>query len=169
MDYSNLHDILKRGSTLYRKYLERRSLQQKFVDDPASAASKDGSTTTQQLLDKALRSLNVLELLDSNSALRKFSAVQKRHLECLAEGPVYYQPGERLWHDGAPVEKAFLLVSGSASFVSKRRMAGSAGVPSFVHRSGVVSICPGCSIRINFFDCQHLHFDGFISNIAGTS
>ena len=150
MDYSNLHDILKRGSTLYRKYLERRSLQQKGVDDPAFAAAEDRSTTTQELLDKALRSLNVLELLDCNSALRKFSAVQKRHLECLAEGPVYYHPGERLWRDGAPVEKAFLLVSGSASFVPNRRNAGSAGVPSFVHRSSVVSICPGRPIRIIF-------------------
>jgi hypothetical protein len=81
----------------------------------------------------------MVELLDFNSVLRKFSAVQKRHLECLAEGPVHYMPGERLWRAGAPVDKAFLLVSGSASFVPKRRNAGSSGVPSFV-RSGVVSI-----------------------------
>jgi len=73
--------------------------------------------------------LNVLELLDCNSALRRLSAVQKRHLESLAEGPVSFQPGERLWRAGAPVDKAFVVVSGTASFVPKRRNAGSAGLP----------------------------------------
>lgn len=52
---------------------------------------------------------------------------------------MYFYPGERLWRAGAPVDKAFLLVSGSASFVPKRRNAGSAGVPSFV-RSYSVSV-----------------------------
>jgi hypothetical protein len=58
-------------------------------------ASKEG------LLSEAVRNLNVLELLDCNSALRKLSAVQKRHLESLAEGPLYFRPGERLWRAGA--------------------------------------------------------------------
>lgn len=139
VDFANLHAILKSGSPLYRKYLERRSFQEKVVAEPA--LREDESSSTPLLLDKALRCLNVSELLDNNSAFRKFSAVQKRHLECLAEGPVHFYPGERLWRAGAPVEKAFLIVSGSASFVPKRRNAGSAGVPSLVRSYNVSSVC----------------------------
>lgn len=130
VDFSNLHAILKSGSSLYRKYLERKSFQEKVVAEPA--LREDESSATPPLLDKALRRLNVSEILNRNSAFRRFSAVQKRHLECLAEGPVYFYPGERLWRAGAQVDKAFLIVSGTASFVPKRRNAGSAGVPSFV-------------------------------------
>ena len=84
------------------------------------------ATPTEQMFEEAVQNLNVLELLNCNSALRKLTAVQKRHLECLAEGPITYQPGERLWRGGAPVDKAFLIVAGTASFVQKRRNAGSA-------------------------------------------
>jgi hypothetical protein len=80
------------------------------------------------MLDEAMQTLNILELLNCNSALRKLSAVQKRHLESLAEGPVCYHPGERLWRAGMPVDKAFIVVKGTASFVPKRRNAGSAAV-----------------------------------------
>lgn len=139
VDFASLHAILKSGSPLYRKYLERRSFQEKVIAEPV--LREDESSSTPQLFEKALRNLNVEEILGRNSAFRKFSAVQKRHLECLAEGPVYFHPGERLWRAGAPVDKAFLLVSGSASFVPKRRNAGSAGVPSFV-RSYSVSCRP---------------------------
>lgn len=128
VEFSNLHAILKSGSALYRKYLERRNYQEKVASD----LPEDENSSTPPLLEKALRSLNVSELLNSNSAFRKFSAVQQRHLESLAEGPEYFSPGERLWRAGAPVDKAFMIVSGSASFVPKRRNAGSAGVPSFV-------------------------------------
>lgn len=137
VDFASLHAILKSGSPLYRKYLERKSFQEKVVSEPAH--KEDENASTPPLLAKTLRSLNVSELLNSNSAFQKFSAVQKRHLECLAEGPVYFHPGERLWRAGAQVDKAYLIVSGSASFVPKRRNAGSAGVPSFV-RSYSVSV-----------------------------
>mmetsp|Transcript_31615 Transcript_31615/g.52175 ORF Transcript_31615/g.52175 Transcript_31615/m.52175 type:complete len:1449 (+) Transcript_31615:454-4800(+) len=126
VEYSNLHAILKSGSALYRKYLGRRSQQRKVA-----AEHEDGKpNTTQKLLDDAMRNLNVLELLDCNSALRKLSAVQKRHLESLAEGPISLQPGERLWRAGAPVDKAFVVISGTASFVPRRRNAGSVGLPA---------------------------------------
>ena len=90
-------------------------------------------SATEQLLGEALRTLNILELLNCNSALRKLSAVQKRHLESLAEGPVSFLPGERIWRSGAPVDKAFIIVSGTASFVPRRRNAGSANVPNNPH------------------------------------
>mmetsp|Transcript_17577 Transcript_17577/g.26678 ORF Transcript_17577/g.26678 Transcript_17577/m.26678 type:complete len:1423 (+) Transcript_17577:418-4686(+) len=127
VEFSNLHAILKSGSSLYRKYLERRNQQRKNIMELGSGSSLRNSTAA--LLVDAKRNLNVLELLDCNSALRRLSAVQKRHLESLAEGPVSYQPGERLWRAGAPVDKAFVVVSGTASFVPKRRNAGSAGLP----------------------------------------
>lgn len=124
IEFSSLSAILRSGSALYRKYLERKVHQERAMLQDAST-SEHHSTTTEQLLDDAMRHLNVLELLNCNSALRKLSAVQKRHLESLAEGPVSFQPGERLWRAGMPVDRGFVIVSGTASFVPKRRNAGS--------------------------------------------
>ena len=72
-----------------------------------------------------MKSLNIIELLDSNTALRKLTAVQKRHLQCLVEGPTVYAPGQRLWRTGSAVDKAFIIVAGTVSFVPKRRHGGS--------------------------------------------
>eukprot|EP00978_Attheya_sp_CCMP212_P003499 scaffold7218_cov52-Attheya_sp.AAC.5 len=99
IEFTNLHAILKSGSSLYRKYLARQK------------QSKEST-------------LRVTDLLDSNSAMRKLSAVQKRHLESLAVGPVSFAPGERLWQVGQPVDKAFILVEGTAAFIPKRRNTG---------------------------------------------
>ena len=129
VEFSNLHLILKSGSALYRKYLDRRAQQQRRLSHEVGSQPSNASSATQQLLTDALKNLNVLELLDQNSALRKLSAVQKRHLESLAEGPIGFGPGDRLWRSGAPVDKAFLMVSGTASFVPRRRNAGSASLP----------------------------------------
>lgn len=131
IEISHLHPILKSGSPLYRKYLDRRAQQERAQS--LEMADGDHMSATEQLLGEALRNLNILELLNCNSALRKLSAVQKRHLESLAEGPVSFLPGERIWRAGAPVDKAFIIVSGTASFVPKRRHAGSANVPSTTH------------------------------------
>lgn len=129
VEYTSLHSILSTGSPLYRKYLERKAYQERVKMDIVKmdvSSSDQHSTTTERLFDDAMKDLNVLELLNSNSALRKLNAVQKRHLESLAEGPISCQPGERLWRAGGPVDRAFIIVSGSASFVPKRRNAGSA-------------------------------------------
>lgn len=126
VEHASLHTILKSGSKLYLKYLERKALQERRSQLVPSGSSRD--VRTEKLMDKAVRLLNVLDLLNCNSAFRKLSAVQKRHLESLAEGPVEFQPGERLWRAGAPVDKAFVIVEGTASFVPKRRNAGSAAV-----------------------------------------
>jgi glyoxylase-like metal-dependent hydrolase (beta-lactamase superfamily II) len=125
VEFSSLQTILKSGSPLYRKYLDRKAQQGRAKRE---TSFENGSTATDELYQEAVRSLNVLELLNGNSALRKLSAVQKRHLESLAEGPICFQPGERLWRSGAPVDRAFIMVSGTASFVPKRRNAGSAAV-----------------------------------------
>lgn len=129
VEFSSLHAILKSGSTLYRKYLERKATQSRHA--MAEPSSEHGSSNaTDHLYQDAIKNLNVLELLEGNSAFRKLSAVQKRHLESVAEGPVAFQPGERLWRAGTPVDRAFLVVSGTSSFVPKRRNAGSAAVQS---------------------------------------
>lgn len=127
VEYASLQSILKNGSSLYLKYLERKKYQERAKMDMSSS---EQHSTTEKLLDDALKDLNVLELLNCNSALRKLNAVQKRHLESLAEGPISFFPGDRLWRAGAPVDRAFIVVSGSASFVPKRRNAGSATLSS---------------------------------------
>ena len=126
IEFSMLHAILKAGSSLYGRYLERKTHQERAKMDGSQSDRLSNATPTDQLLDEAMRTMNVLELLNCNSALRKLSAVQKRHLESLAEGPISFQPGERLWRAGTPVDRAFVIVSGTASFVPKRRNAGSA-------------------------------------------
>lgn len=119
VEFSGLHSILKAGSPLYQKYLTRQSHQER--EKLQTHSQGQAESMTDKLLRDARKELNILDLLNCNSALRKLSAVQKRHLECLAEGPTSYQPGERIWKAGSPVEKAFVIVSGSASFVQPRK------------------------------------------------
>lgn len=126
IEFSSLHLILKSSSTLYKKYLRRRISNQERRRSLVLSPPAGGHT--QLRLAEALKNLNIIELIDQNFALRKLSAVQKRHVESLAVGPIGFEAGERLWRDGAPVEKAFLIVSGTASFVPKRRNAGSTTV-----------------------------------------
>jgi hypothetical protein len=128
IEFSNLHSILKGGSALYRRYLDRNAHQERVKMDASQSLSEKQSqaTPTEQMFEEAMQNLNVLELLNCNSALRKLSAVQKRHLECLAEGPISFGPNERLWRGGALVDQAFIIISGTASFLPKpRRNAGS--------------------------------------------
>ena len=122
IEFANLHVILQSGSPLYRKYLARKK-QQAATD--SDVAIKDESAALQ-MQKEAMRNLHIIELLDNNSSFRKLSAVQKRHLESLAEGPVYYAPGQRLWLSGQSVDKAFIIVAGTVAFVPKRRNAHAA-------------------------------------------
>jgi len=121
IEFSNLHSILKSGSPLYRAYLDRNSHEAgclEFLQD----------TATGHLYKEIVLNMEIMDVIESNSTLRKISAVQKRHLESLAKGPVYFAPGERLWRSTTPVEKAFIIVGGTVSFLTKRRNAGSVGV-----------------------------------------
>jgi hypothetical protein len=120
IEMPQLHAILKAGSPLYGTYLERAVLKQKAKNERLSTSMSGDLEAKNTLFD-----FNVLELLNSNSALRKLNAVQKRHLECLAEGPVVFAPGDRMWRAGTKVNRAYLIVSGSCSFASERRNAGS--------------------------------------------
>jgi len=121
VDFNNLHIVLRNGSALYRKY--HLSLSQQHSCRIPSTINATASAGFQN----AVKNLNVIELLESNTGLRKLTAVQKRHLECLVEGPTVYTPGQRLWRAGSTVDKAFIIVAGTVSFVPKRRHGGSAG------------------------------------------
>lgn len=117
IEYSNLNTILKSGSPLYRKYLARKK-QQVAADSDVSIPYQ---TAASQMQKEAMKNLNIIELLDCNSSLRKLNAVQKRHLESLAEGPVFFAPGQRLWRAGQTVDRAYIVVAGTVAFVPKRR------------------------------------------------
>jgi hypothetical protein len=121
IDLTSLHTILKSGSPLYRKYHLSLS-QQHSCKIPSTI-----NASTAAVFKNAVKNLNVIELLESNTGLRKLTAVQKRHLECLVEGPTVYTPGQRLWRAGSLVDKTFIIVAGTVSFVPKRRHGGSAG------------------------------------------
>ena len=122
VEYSNLQSILKTGSSLYRTYLSRKSKKNSGFYDCLQDCPNG------HLFEDILKNVEIMDVIECNSILRKISAVQKRHLESLAEGPVYYAPGERLWRSGTPVDKAFIVVGGTASFLPKRRNGGSVGV-----------------------------------------
>lgn len=122
IDFASLHRILNSGSVLYQKY--QISLSQTHsctIPDTIQGKMHD-------VFKHAVKNLNIIELLDSNTGLRKLTAVQKRHLECLVEGPSVYAPGQRLWRTGSLVDKAFIVVAGTVSFVPKRRHGGSTKV-----------------------------------------
>ena len=123
IDYLGLDAILRSGSGLYRRFLERKADQERAKKD--EKLLEKSPSTTDLLLDDARKRLNVLQLLNCNFALRKLTAIQKRHLESLAVGPISFKPSDRLWGAGTPVDKAFIIVSGTASFVRSRRPAGS--------------------------------------------
>eukprot|EP00804_Cyclotella_cryptica_P025496 CCRYP_011994-RB/>CCRYP_011994-RB protein AED:0.02 eAED:0.02 QI:1709/1/1/1/1/1/5/157/938 len=128
IDFASLHRILSSGSVLYQKY--QISLSQTHsctIPDTIQGKMHD-------VFKHAVKNLNIIELLDSNTGLRKLTAVQKRHLECLVEGPSVYAPGQRLWRTGSLVDKAFIVVAGTVSFVPKRRHGGSTKISKSLTR-----------------------------------
>jgi len=123
----DLHKILKNGSSLYRKYLEiieRRHDEDKSMKNMRSGSdsllSQHSDNDCDNMLPRNPRlghsTDNLLEVISCNSALRKLTALQKRHLESLAEGPRYFEAGQLIWHVGAQVEFSFLLMGGTAMF-----------------------------------------------------
>eukprot|EP00549_Striatella_unipunctata_P000159 CAMPEP_0118677008 /NCGR_PEP_ID=MMETSP0800-20121206/2376_1 /TAXON_ID=210618 ORGANISM="Striatella unipunctata, Strain CCMP2910" /NCGR_SAMPLE_ID=MMETSP0800 /ASSEMBLY_ACC=CAM_ASM_000638 /LENGTH=687 /DNA_ID=CAMNT_0006572609 /DNA_START=186 /DNA_END=2249 /DNA_ORIENTATION=- len=133
----DLHHILKSGSKLYRKYLmakekqaaEEEAMKALMIRNEALAAEQQTqngcgpnygmeSIPEQQTYQWFVHD-NLLEVLRFNSALGKLNASQKRHLESLAEGPRLFDPGTCLWQVGDPVDFAFLIVSGTAGFISQ--------------------------------------------------
>ena len=96
----DLQRILKSGSKLFRKYLALKTAQ-KETHQPAQATHD-----------------SLLEVIRFNSVLGNLTALQKRHLESLAEGPRFFAPGSMLWKIGDPVDFAYILISGTATIGS---------------------------------------------------
>jgi hypothetical protein len=119
VEYSNLHSILKAGSPQYCRYLDRKEL--KHLECLRNRKSV-------HLFKNLVEKIEIMDIIECNTTLRKISAVQKRHLESLAEGPIHFEPGERLWKAGMPVETAFIIVGGTATFSVTRRNGSSVGV-----------------------------------------
>lgn len=128
IDFTSLHRILNSGSALYQKY-------QVSLSETHSCTIPDTiQGKMHDVFQHAVKNLNMMELLDSNTGLRKLTAVQKRHLECLVEGPCVYEAGQRLWRSGSVVDKAFIVVAGTVSFVPKRRHGGSTKIQKSLTR-----------------------------------
>ena len=51
-----------------------------------------------------------MELFQENSTFGKFSSVQKRRLESLAEVPMMYKVGERIWRAGSVVDRVLIIM-----------------------------------------------------------
>jgi len=112
IDFNFLHNVLREGSSLYRQYLDRVESRKRR----GSVSSAEETDDPPMMQSEKVINLNVIEVLELNSVLKGLSAVQKRHLESLAEGPTFFPPGARLWKSGSPVIESFIVVDGTASF-----------------------------------------------------
>jgi hypothetical protein len=119
----DLEAILKRGSRLYRKYLEvqrTHAVQQAAI--MARMMSEEAIPSDELALSSANR---LLQVLQCNFVLGNLSALQKRSLESIAEGPRVFEAGSTLWNIGDRCNYSFLLVAGTVSFKHTPRPRGS--------------------------------------------
>jgi hypothetical protein len=135
LNMKDLHQILKSGSKLFRKYLtlkekqaaEEEAMKAQIIrteDLTFQSPNVNGFYQMETVVEHQTPNNwyaydSVLEVLKCNSALGKLTALQKRHLESLAEGPRFFECGNYLWQVGQPVEFAFLIVAGTAAFAPK--------------------------------------------------
>lgn len=105
--------ILKNGSKLFRKYFALMEDKEENRDQMSMANLR------YSLQDAVEGSSELLEVIECNSVLRNLTAMQKRYLESLAEGPRFFQPFAPMWKVGDPVDYAYLIVSGSATIGKK--------------------------------------------------
>ena len=170
LNMKDLHQILKSGSKLFRKYLslkEKQSAEEaamkaqilKSETEPNHFGSNGDSyrieTVAEQMPNHWYAYDSVLEVLKCNSALGKLTALQKRHLESLAEGPRFFECGNYLWQVGEPVNYAFLIVAGTATFAQKaedeiwRNRRGSTGnmIPTMVRCNPICCFCYFCLLH----------------------
>eukprot|EP00566_Odontella_aurita_P001806 CAMPEP_0113592972 /NCGR_PEP_ID=MMETSP0015_2-20120614/38153_1 /TAXON_ID=2838 /ORGANISM="Odontella" /LENGTH=1756 /DNA_ID=CAMNT_0000499587 /DNA_START=517 /DNA_END=5788 /DNA_ORIENTATION=+ /assembly_acc=CAM_ASM_000160 len=129
----DLHEILKSGSALYRKYLAAKETtgegggDQCTEDSPEQLQNGWVPENSRPMKRSSSRiplketSLYFMEIISYNSALSNLTALQKRHLESLADGPRYFDAGQLIWQVGAPVDFSFLIVSGTAHFLQPQK------------------------------------------------
>lgn len=109
IEFASLHAILKSGSPLYRAYLD---LQSKPIFVP------EGISTDVNIFTE-IHDFKFTDVIKYNSTFKKVSAIEMRHFECLADGLSYFGPGDHMWESGALVNKAFLVIAGTASFLQR--------------------------------------------------
>jgi hypothetical protein len=171
LNMKDLHQILKSGSKLFRKYLalkdkqasEEAAMKAQMLKNEDEINQIGGhndiyriETVAEQMPNHWYAYDSVLEVLKCNSALGKLTALQKRHLESLAEGPRFFESGNYLWQVGEPVDYAFLIVAGTATFAQKpedeiwRNRRGSTGnmIPTMV--SCQVCCCYSLLVSLGF-------------------
>jgi len=105
--------ILKAGSNLFRKYVALTEEMEEKWDQTTP------SNLRYSLQDAVERSSEIMGVIQCNSVLRSLTAMQKRCLESLAEGPKRFASFAAIWKVGDPVNNAYLVVSGSAT-IGKR-------------------------------------------------
>lgn len=126
----DLEVILKRGSKPYRKYLQ---LQRKHaVEEEAAALARMRDEQQGLVSSVSQRQANfafdhLLSVLQCNSVLGNLSALQKRSLESIAEGPRVFESGSTLWKAGDRCNYSFLLMTGTVSFKPQSSGRGSLG------------------------------------------
>ena len=136
---ADLQRILKSGSKLYRKYLSLQDSQRKRQSLDSQGEQEYAYGGHQPV--KAFHE-SPLDILHCNSVLGRLTPLQKRHLESLAEGPRYFEADSQMWKVGDPVDFAFLIVSGSATFGQK----AVAARPVAHNRRISSGIIPGASV-----------------------
>jgi hypothetical protein len=110
----DLEAILKRGSKRYLKYLNLQ--RTRTAHEAALLGSMRGKTASPSLGPLYFASNYLLEVLQCNSVLQNLSALQKRSLESIAEGPRVFEAGSTLWNVGDHCNYSFLIVTGTVSF-----------------------------------------------------
>jgi hypothetical protein len=105
----DLSRILKTGSKLYRKYVAGKKKKQTQQTEQHLGYNQ-GSNFLSAFSDN-----NLLDIIRYNSVLSSLTALQKRYLESLAEGPRYFEANSYIWRVGQPVEFAYIIVSGTVS------------------------------------------------------
>jgi hypothetical protein len=105
--------ILKSGSKLFRKYSALQEGQKK----KERRNSTQWNSQKQNYLNEPANDQNdsLLAVIECNSVLSNLSAMQKRYLESLAEGPRFFGAHSLLWKVGDAVDYAYLVVGGTAT------------------------------------------------------
>lgn len=131
--------ILKSGSKLFRKYLalqERQKAEEGHRKQQEMHQQYCGQTYGPQTNKEEFPGGDtLLDVIHCNSVFSNLTAMQKRYLESLAEGPRLFATYTPLWKVGDAVDYAYMIVSGTATLgggdmpvrVSRMNRRGSTG------------------------------------------
>ena len=124
IEFSVLHEILLNGSELYAKYNDR--LREQAARDITNVQKMSEPKEKVSVMERAVLNFNLVDVLQQNSTFNKLRAVQKRHMESIVDGPFTFEPFEEMWTAGNRIDKVYLIVYGTAKFVSSTNPQNSA-------------------------------------------